>query len=64
MNLRLKSGSLRFNSIALFAILLIVLIATLAGAVVVRAVRDIRQWRKFRTLVREWAEDREKRESP
>lgn len=46
----------------LFAILIVALIAALLAALIVLLVRQARKWKQFRALLKEWAEDREKRE--
>lgn len=52
-----------FNEMVLFAILLVLLVVMVVGAIVVRLVRESRRWRKFRLLLREWMEERDRRES-
>jgi len=46
-----------------FAVLLVVLVAAVVTAMAVRITREVRRWRRFRLLLQEWAEERERRGS-
>lgn len=59
----LRGPRLCLKAMTVFALLLVTLIAAVVGAVVVSLVRESRRWRKFRSLMREWLDERERRES-
>ena len=58
-----KSFRVAARETVLFAILLIVLVAAVVAALAVRITQEVRRWRRFRLLLQEWAEERERRGS-
>ncbi|HET6382986.1 MAG TPA: hypothetical protein VFJ58_06305 [Armatimonadota bacterium] len=63
MNDKRRGARDLIDETVVFGILLIVLIIGLVVALIVRLVRQSRNWKRFRSLIRDWVDEREKRES-